>query len=685
MEVALNNIIETYNKLLHDCTRKFTKTVRLKGEHCPWMTYSLWRLIQIKNNYLNKQKSNPTDEHITEMLEHVSKKVKSAKKRCKKQYYENILKSSSHSNVWKKLNEIFGRTKANEKLKLRNGANILESDQDVAEMFNCFFSSIGNNLAQKIPKNAFDFLKPVKGVSSSIFLRPASINEVSILISQLDTQKSRGHDNIPADLVKANVGPFSGIIAELFNRMLLTGSYPNIMKIAKVTPVFKSGDSFDPSNYRPISTLSVINKIFEKLLTVRLVNFLCANNVLYRYQYGFREGCGTGNAITELIDDLIFEIDKKNIVGGLFIDLKKAFDTINHEILLKKLDRYGVRGIANDLIRSYLSDRKQFVAINDCRSSLQHMSIGVPQGSNIGPLLFLIFINDLSNLKLRGVPRLFADDTALFYPHLNIQSIVQDIESDLASLTNYFNGNLLSLNLSKTKYMVFHSPRKKIFSYPDPCVGNLRIEKVSSFKYLGLHLDSCLSWNNHIQQVSNKVSSLCGLMKRVRSFVPNEALLRFYFACIHSVLQYLIVAWGHAAKSKLKKLQSLQNRCLKLIFNLPHLFPTIALYNYSNHKVMPILALRDIQTITFVHNTLNNRKFHHNLVFSARVNFHNTRHANELMRSSASTNLGLTRITNYGPLKFNALPNELKEISNSIIFKSKLKHHIRRNVNEFIL
>lgn len=180
MEVALNNIIETYNKLLLDCTRKFTKTVRLKGEHCPWMTYSLWRLIQIKNNYLNKQKSNPTDEHITEMLEHVSKKVKSAKKRCKKQYYENILKSSSHSNVWKKLNEIFGRTKANEKLKLRNGANILESDQDVAEMFNCFFSSIGNNLAQKIPKNAFDFLKPVKGVGSSIFLRPASINVLDI-------------------------------------------------------------------------------------------------------------------------------------------------------------------------------------------------------------------------------------------------------------------------------------------------------------------------------------------------------------------------------------------------------------------------------------------------------------------------------------------------------------------------
>lgn len=156
------------------------------------MTYSLWRLIRIENKYLAKLKRNPNDAHTAGMLEleHVSKKVKSAKNRSKKEYYENILKSSSHSNVWKKLNEIFGRTKTNEKIQLRKDGILHESDQEVVEMFNYFFSSIGNNLADKIPRNSFDFLKPVKCVGSSIFVLPTSMNEVSTLINQLVTKKN---------------------------------------------------------------------------------------------------------------------------------------------------------------------------------------------------------------------------------------------------------------------------------------------------------------------------------------------------------------------------------------------------------------------------------------------------------------------------------------------------------------
>ena len=173
-------------------------------------------------------------------------------------------------------------------------------------------------------------------------------------------------------------------------------------------------------------------------------------------------------------------------------------------------------------------------------------------------------------------------------------------------------------------------------------------------------------------------------MKRVRRFVPIKALLNFYYACIHSVLQYLIIVWGHAAKSKLEKNQTLQNRCVKVIFNFPHLYPTELLYTNLNHRIIPVLGLRDSQTIIFVHNTLHKQNFHHSITFTARINRHNTRNASELLRSRASTNLGSTRIMCYGPLKYNLLPYELKLITNTILFKIKLKQHLIRNVNEFI-
>lgn len=228
--------------------------------------------------------------------------------------------------------------------------------------------------------------------------------------------------------------------------MLQQGVFPDCLKIAKVIPVYKSGDASDPSNFRPISTLSTFSKIFEKLLVNRFISFINQNNILYKYQYGFRKGCSTTTATVELVEFLLSKIDSKCIVGGLFLDLKKAFDKLTHRILLQKLECYGFRGLANDIIKSYLTDRQQFVAIDGCRSSLQTVNVGVPQGSNIGPLLFLIYINDLGNLPLQGIPRLFADDTAIFYPSNDTPSIISSINSDLQILMQYFDCNLLSLN-----------------------------------------------------------------------------------------------------------------------------------------------------------------------------------------------------------------------------------------------
>ena len=368
-------------------------------------------------------------------------------------------------------------------------------------------------------------------------------------------------------------------------------------------------------------------------------------------------------------------------MGALFLDLKKAFDTLDHNILLQKLNAYGIRGIANNVIRSYLVGRKQFVCIDDSNSTLENIAVGVPQGSNIGPLLFLLYINDLFKLPLHGTPRLFADDTSLFYPGKCPNIIIEQMEHDLEVLSKYFNNNLLTLNFSKTKYMIFHSPRKKVAIHSDPMLRNNVIEKVNKFKYLGILLDETLSWNSHIQSLERKLSSYSGVLWRVRSFIPRHALIKFYYAFIHSQLNYLIAVWGRASISFLRRLQVLQNRCLKIIFKLPIRYSTYDLYSVSSHNILPLAELCDMQTVLFMYDNLRSNNTR-NLRFSTGVRTHNTRQSYYLQRSRASTSFGQRRISFIGPTKYNNLPEEVRNLANRSTFKTKLVQHLKLNLNQ---
>lgn len=233
--------------------------------------------------------------------------------------------------------------------------------------------------------------------------------------------------------------------------------------------------------------------------------------------------------------------------------------------------------------------------------------------------------------------------------------------------------------------MLFHSPRKKVTTHMNPSVGQVAIEKVLKFKYLGLVLDANLSWGSHIEHIQGKIASLCGLMYRVRPFVPRNALLKFYFGCIHSHLQYLIIVWGHACKSKLKKLQVLQNRCFKIIYSLPQLYSTNQLYTNLTHKALPIRGLCELQSCLFIYDVIKNPNMHHNLILNTRIHGHNTRHANNLVRSRASSNLGQMRISFYGPTVYNLIPEQLKLINSRLLFKTSLKQFFRSKINSFLL
>lgn len=683
--MCLQNISSKYDALLKDCTKTMTKYVNIKGTQCPWMSLHLWTLIKIKSNYLKKSRRDPGNMRLAEMFEHVSKKLDIAKKQAKKRYFEDLLINTSHSKLWKNINSIIGRSDKKKMVKLNVNGECVADSKLICEAFNDHFSTVGSNLAENITPSCSNPERHIEPVSNTIFLQPASANEVVSIIHQLKNNKSPGPDCIPVKAIKNNAISFSRILSDIFNLLIQTGVYPDCLKVAKVIPVFKSGDPQNTDNYRPISTLSVFTKILEKLLITRIVNFLDRNNILYSMQYGFRNGSSTTIAITELVDKVLEETDSKKYVGALFLDLKKAFDTINHNILLRKLECYGIRGVANNIIRSYLVNRTQYVSYDGEISCRKRITTGVPQGSNIGPLLFLVYINDITKIGLIGTPRLFADDTALFYPNVDPRSVISNMSNDLQTLQIYFSDNLLSLNLQKTKYMIFRSPRKSLPILPELMLGNVIIDNVQAFKYLGILLDCTLSWDQHIKKIAGKVSSMCGVLKRISSFVPRKVMLLLYFAHIHSHLNYMIIVWGRACKSKLKKLQTLQNRCIKIIFNLPLLYPTIGLYTDFPHKILPLQGMCEEQTLLMVHNILHNPIGIHNITLEVVPQIRNTRQSNHLAMSRAHSSFGQKRFTFAGPAKYNNLPRDIQLITNRLSFKANIKRLLRTNLPQLLI
>ena len=273
------------------------------------------------------------------------------------------------------------------------------------------------------------------------------------------------------------------------------------------------------SMYRPISLLSNINKIFEKLVYSRIYSFLNLHNCIYELQFGFRAKHSTNHALLSLTETIREALDNSNFAYGIFIDLQKAFDTVDHQILLRKLEHYGIRGLANNWFKSYLSNRQQFVSINGYNSKNQTMKYGVPQGSVLGPLLFLIYINDLHNAIKYSTVHHFADDTNLLVVGKDLLNIQKQINLDLRYLCGWLNANKISLNASKTELIIFRDPRKIYNHELKIKLNGKRLIPCNSVKYLGIYIDCHFNWKVHQTEISSKLSRAIGMLCKIRHFV----------------------------------------------------------------------------------------------------------------------------------------------------------------------
>ena len=382
------------------------------------------------------------------------------------------------------------------------------------------------------------------------------------------------------------------------------GEVLSSFKIAKIIPIYKGGSQTCLNNYRPISLLSVFNKLMEKLVYNRLTDFLNKKEILYEKQFGFRSNHSTDHAILSIIDKIQLSIEEKSYSCGISLDFKKAFDTVDHSILIKKLDKLGIRGLANKWFVSYLTNRKQYVYLDNTISDYNTVTCGIPQGSVLGPLLFLLYINDFNRCSAILDFHLFADDSNLFYKHKNIILLQAHLNKELENIYYWLCANRLSLNVDKSNFVIFHAPQKKITNEIKLYINDKELKRSFCIKYLGILIDSHLNWKDNIDYISRKIKRTIGIIYKLRYYVNIKTLLNVYNALIHPFLIYGILAWGNTYPTTLKPLIILQKKATRVLT-----FSNFDAHSSPLFKELKIIKFLDLVSL---HITIFMHKFHNN-------------------------------------------------------------------------
>ena len=514
---------------------------------------------------------------------------------------------------------------------------------------------------------------------NSMFFNPTDANEIISLIKWMKPKKSSGPDNISPCLLKQLSRQISYPLTILINKSLAEGVFPQALKTAKVIPIYKSKEKNLLNNHRPISLLSTISKIYEKIVHKRLYSFF--NPMFYNRQFGFRNKHSTIQAIMEMNSDVLESLDNKQKTIATFLDLSKAFDTIDHKILLTKLKHYGIRGNPLNWFKSYLNQRTQYVSYKNNCSSKTTVTYGIPQGSVLGPLLFIIYTNDLPSCLKNSKTILFADDTTIYStaPHLN-QAYV-NLNTDLNSLADWFKANKLSLNVNKTVYMVFSNNHADHDNHQfELKIGPERITRVTETRFLGIILDNKLKWNHHIKHVKTKLSSSLYAIRMAKNILASHQLKTVYNSLFQPYIDYGIILWGTATKKVIHPIQILQKRAIRLV----------AKANYNEH-CNPLFKQINVLNIPDTHQLHVNRfmyQYHNNTLpdsllsmFTPNRNIHrhNTQNRDNphiLTMRTASAQLS---IKHTGPILWQSTPHTIQQAQTLTSFTKSYKKHLLQN------
>lgn len=607
---------------------------------------------------------------------------------AKKSFYNEQIRKSD--NICKKTWEIINKETGKNGKNLHSSIHSINVDNDVisdplniSNKFNNYFIRVIEELVQTAPEinNLLQNLQDntrVNPISNPFRCQPVTEHEIEKIISSLKNKLSSGHDNIPLKLIKYVAKPLLKPLVHLINSSLITGIFPENLKMSKVVPIFKKGEKSELGSYRPVSLLPSISKIYERVMYNRLVKHLQNNNLFDTEQHGFRKGRSVITALIEFSESIIDSLDKGEKVAGIYMDLTKAFDSISHEILLMKLKILGISELCLNWIRSYLTDRTQYVEIKSIegdkvmkyKSEILKIKHGVPQGSILGPLLFICYIQGMPLMlkKCNGTKSqlvLYADDSNLITSAKNFRDLEVACKKQIESIQTYFHENTLFLNLSKTKYMTFSTRQNNentTFSI------SKEIEQINCTKFLGLTIDSNLSWDSHIKCITKKISSGLYILKRMSLFCELDTLKSIYFAHIHSHISYGLAVYGGTSKRNLDHILILQKKAIRIMLKLES--DTSVKNCFSRLDILTVYDQYIFDCIVRVNDQLPN------FILRSNIHSYNTRNRNQFDTSQHNLSFYTKKASHMGVKFLNHLPTTVKIHINNTSFKKILKEFL---------
>ena len=599
---VITSNIDTYFPIKRSCR----KTQPLK----PWISQGILASINTKNNLYKSFLQRRSDEALMRFKTYKNRLL-NVIRAAKKKHYQNLIaiNTGNSKETWKILNEIIGSTKNKTNIikNIKIGQNITTNSKDISNELNNFFTSIGANIEQELPPSSVDPTAYIQYDSlETCFLNPVTPESISVILRELKVTGG-GIDPISSKVLKILEPSICVPLSHIVNLCFITGCFPDSLKVSTVTPIFKCGEKSDAGNYRPISVLSPLSKIIEKCIYHRICSYLNYRNILADNQYGFRTSHSTEHALLNFIDHVSQELDKGKYVIGIYLDIKKAFDSVNFNILYKKLTKYGIRGISLDLIKSYLTNRKQRVKLTEetgktVFSEFRNVTCGVPQGSVLGPLLFLLYVNDLKNVSTEFRIITFADDTNLFMSHSNLQHLCEKSVCELEKLRHWFLCNRLCLNVSKTSFQIY--TKKKLSLSPVIQINNVNIKREKTVKFLGILVDENLTFQEHINYVCQKLSAGIGIMFRGKDVLESTQLKLLYNTLLLPHLTYCNLVWGINFESYTQRILLLQKRAARVILGLG--YNESVLHKFSNIGLTPFMDILNLKSMIMVYKVKNN-------------------------------------------------------------------------------